>query len=259
MAIIAGIVIAIAGCTAAFFSGAQLVGGAFLLLTFIQKMSLYWIKNITALSNELTAENHHFRTMNSELKQISQDFRRTNETFECQVLLLTTQVSQLTISAQRIKEELSLFAQENRTLEISSQRLNASIAQLEKEITTSQVLSEQISQHLNVQNTEFGEHLKCFQTLLQEIRSDNSCLQKIQMLACLNTNLAETKDQLAQVQIKYAKELVKWETLTEALKTIKNDFDAANGELRENIGGLASETERIRELVNRGLAENPSC
>lgn len=259
MAIVAGIVIAIAGCTAAFFSGAPLIAGAFLLLAFVPTISLYWIKSITALSSELIAENHHFRTVNSELKQIAQDFRETNETFEYQVLLLTTQVSQLTNSAQRIKEELTRFAQENGTLETTSEALNVSIAKLKTEIETSHVLSEQISQHLRVQNTEFGKHLEELKTLLQEIHADRACLEKIQTLVLLNTNLSETKDRLTEVQIKYSQELAKWEALTEALEKIKNEFDTANGELRENIGGLANETEKIRLLVNSVLAENPPC
>jgi chromosome segregation ATPase len=206
-------------------------------------------------NQELSRNNVHFRENN-------QNLTRANTQLRQQVTELTLQVTQLRESAQRIRAEIARFQQENSHLNTNVRGVSESLRVLDQQILNSRALCGQITTHLGEQQRGLGERLEQLGSYLADLRADNRVHERIQELASLQQQVGQAAARLHEIQLSYASERAQFQTIREALTQLRDQFDqtireasrsmqSSSGQLQENVAALASERQRINDLLRR--------
>jgi chromosome segregation ATPase len=277
-------IISVSSFVISFLTGAPLLCSAFAIAAIASGVAAFYMRKFSALSDlEKTAqglqiskekleriagtlekENKRLTESNRELQRNIESFRTNNQTLiqtntqlTRQVTELTLQITQLQENAERIHQEVSRFQQENGHLHVN-------VRLLEQHILNARSLSNQISIQLASQQQGLGEQLEQLKRYLVELAADNRVHDRIQQLATLQTQSNQARDQLHRIQLQYAQELAKFQTIHDALLRIRDQFNTAIGEarsnndqLRINVDALGRERQRIHELLNATQRTEP--
>jgi chromosome segregation ATPase len=202
-------------------------------------------------NNRLVANNRELQRNNELFRTNNQTLTETNTRLTRQVTELTLQITQLRESTERIRSEVQRFQQENGNLHLN-------VRALDQQLLNSRTLCEQISTQLASQQQGLGAQLEQLKRYLIELSADNRVHEKIQQLATLQSQVSQATDRLHSIQLQYAQELARFQTVHDALVQIRNQFDTAISEARSNnqvlrshVDALSLERQRIHELLNQ--------
>jgi chromosome segregation ATPase len=289
-------VIAVAGFVATFFMGSTLLPSAFLVTACASGIAAFYMRQLSTLTDlegtakkfretkekfegiskkleeenkRLSMSNRQLQRNNTVFEQSNKNLIQTNTRLNQQVAQLTLQVVQLRESADRIRSELICFQQENSHLHANIRGFDQSLHTLDQQILNSRALCQQISEHLCSQNLELGQQMAQLERYLSDIRADNRVNQRIQELASLQREILQATEQLHAIQLQYAAERANFQTIHKALVQLKDQFDLTlrdacnhlqtnNLQFKDSLSALASERQRIQDIINRHFArEHP--
>lgn len=214
-------------------------------------------EKLEQIANGFEKENNRLIASNRELQRTNEAFRANNQTLTHtntrltqQVTELTLQITQLRESTERIRSEVQRFQKENGHLHIN-------VRALDQQILNSRALCEQISTQLASQQEGLGAQLEQLKRHLIELSADNRVHEKIQQLVTLQSQVSQATDRLHGIQLQYAHELARFQTVHDALVQIRNQFDTAiadarsnNQQMRSQVDALGLERQRIHDLLN---------
>lgn len=230
---------------------------------------------LSETNRELLRTNDAFRSTNRELQTTNEAFRVTNTQLTQQVTSLTLQVSQLRESAERIRGEVLRFQSENSHLHTNVEGFDRSMQALDLQILNSRSLCDQISNRLSSQQEGLGQQLTQLGQYLAELGTQGTVHQRIQELGLLHQQVQQAATQLGDLQVQYAQERGRFETIHGALVQLKNEFDTAMRAAVSNVNsaasnitsnnqqflsGLQAEHQRIQQLLNHyfpGVPQSP--
>ena len=221
-------------------------------------------EKLEGITQELRKENTRLSQTNRALERNNALFQQNNHNLTQTNLRLTLQVTALRESAERIRSEVGQFRQENVQLSTHVQGFQESLHILDQQILSSRALCEQIGNHLGNREQTLREQMEQLSRYLFELRADNGLHEKIQQLGALQQQTREEVERLHQIQLQYATERSKFQTIREALVQLKEQFDQAiqsathdlrsnNQQFSQNVTALSQERERIQALINRHL------
>lgn len=287
--------IAIIGFVATFFMGSALVCTAFLFTAVASGVGSFYMRQFSTLSDlentakdlretkekfegiakDLEKENQRLCESNRQLEQNNAVYRENNQTLiqtngrlNNQVTQLTLQVTQLRESADKIRSEVVRFQQQNSHLHTNVRGFDESLRTLDQQILNSRALCEQIRAHLASQQLGLGQQMEQLGRYLSDLRADNRVSERIQELANLQKEVLQATKQLHEIQVQYATERANFQTIHTALVQLRNQFDQAirdasnnmqanNQQFKDNVTALASERQRIHDLIHRHFSNSP--
>ncbi len=219
-------------------------------------------EHFEGIAKNFEKENVRLSEANKDLQRNNDQFRTSNATLIQTNTSLALQVTQLRNSAEQICSEVERFKAENSTF-------NVNISALEDQLRNSRALCEQIEAHLASQQLGLGDQLKILETYLSELRQSGAVHSRIQELATLQQQAKTATGELHQIQLQYASERSKLESVRESLEKLGHQFDEAvqaaaqdmrinNAEFRQNISALAAERDRLYGILNPRGSFNPS-
>lgn len=267
-------IVSVTSFAVAFFTSSAFVCSAFLVAAVASGVGSFYMRQFSAISDlesvasQLRNENNELHQNNATFQTQNQNLLQTNARLSQEVAQLSLQVTQLNESAQKIRSEVALFQQQNHHLRGHIVGFDSSLRTIDQQILNSRALCEQINTHLNTQQQGLGQQLDQLRQYLGELRADNRVHERIQELGALQLQVSQAANQLHSIQVQYATERAHFETIRNALVQLKEQFDIAirnaasnfqanNHQLQTEVAALASERERIQELINRHFGAPP--
>ena len=271
----ASTIISISSLVITFLSGSAFLCSVFFLVTVASGVGSFYMRQIAMMTSveeavsNLKNENSRLRDANNELNRNNSVFRENNQTLiqtntrlSQQVAQLSLHVTQLKTSAENIRNEVVRFRQENSHLQGHAAHFDGSLRTLDQQILNSRALCEQITGHLNSQQQGLGQQLELLGRYLSDLRADNRVHERIQELGALQNQVSQAAGQLHDIQLQYAAERANFQAIHQALVQLKGQFDTAiqdaasnfrsnNHQFQENVNALATERQRIHDLINR--------
>lgn len=279
--LIAGIATAIAGLAIAIFSGMIACAVCFGICVAVLAFGLYHIhksalwsrlhdalRGLNATHRQLEQTHEGLKQTHEGLQETYENLKATNDALKItnqqlaeQVTTLTLTLQQLNQSAARIQEEVIKFQQENVHLGANASAIDNCLHTLDQELALSQSLSAQIRLQLQEQQWNFSEQLKSLQQLIDDLKTNDSTNEKLNVLLELNREIDGATTQLHQLERQYAQQLAELTVIKEAFEKVKQGFEGQLDVLQENVGDLREEKEGIaaqrrafQDLFDRFLA-----
>jgi len=218
------------------------------------------LKNIAiqGTSRDLSRTNSSLRRTNSALQITNGQLQQTNTQLTEQVTRLTIQISQLQESAERIRNEVQLFAQGNIQFDEHLRSLNASVRLIDDQIISSRQLCELIKNRLQTESQGLGEQIQALRVYFRELSDQHAITQRIQQFTDLQTQIHQATQELHRINLQYAEErarLVEIQNvllaLREAFTTLLTDIHIANIDHRAQNQLLQRNVDQLSVLISR--------
>lgn len=268
-------IVSISSFVITFLMGSSFLCSAFFIVSIASGVSAFYMRQISKMADledvtsHLRNENSRYREANSELNRNNAVYRENNQTLlqnnarlSNQVAQLSLHVTQLKESAENIRSQVVRFQQENTHLHNHVNGFDSSLRLLDQQILNSKALCDQITGHLNTQQQGLGQQLEQLGRYLSDLRADNRVHERIQELGALQQQVGQAAGQLHTIQLQYAAERANFQAIHLALVQLKGQFDTAiqdaasnfqanNHQFQDNVNALASERQRIHDLISR--------
>lgn len=271
-------IVSISSFVITFLMGSSFLCSTFFFVSIASGISAFYMRQFSTMTgledtaSHLKNENSRLRESNNELHRNNTLFRENNQTLlqnntrlSQQVTQLSLHVTQLKESAENIRAQVVRFQQENNHLHHHVNGFDSSLRVLDQQILNSRALCEQITGHLSTQQEGLGQQLEQLGRYLSDLRAEGRVHERIQELGALQEQVSQAAGQLHTIQLQYATERANFQAIHQALVVLKGQFDSAirdaasnmtanNHQFRDNVSALASERQRIHELINRHFA-----
>lgn len=202
-------------------------------------------QRLEGTNQRLTRQVQTLEKNNQELTQQVQGLEKIKGQLTQQVAELTLHVTQLSSSANRIREEMVRFQAENGHLAENVRGFDDSLNLIKQEIDVSGALAAQIAKLLSTQKQDFGGQLGELRQLIIDLRTNGSTNEKLTQLTILH-------DQFREIQVQCATERAN-------LEAIRTDLALIQQDLRSGVTGLQEERAAIRTdfaCIQKGMRNN---
>ncbi len=270
-----GVVFAVVGIAVALFQGTVFFAIGFAMLGIVCYEGIQYVKKASLLERleaahsrlqeyvkDLHGENTTYRRHNqtlrrslsllqSEVTSLQQEnllFQRSNGELQNHVLMLSATNAQLEALAHNVQDQLLRLKQGNTQFSSNLTLLDTEIEKLGKELAISSELRGKIDTLFSSQREGFAEQFAKLSLYLQELKAENKTLEKMRELHHIQEAALRSQKQLSELQLSYAEERGKLETIRRLLEEERKRF----AELRELFSSdITTEGKNLKKIVER--------